>query len=237
MSYNVVESAKRMDEILNSVESRYVDSRIVPSKDSLTYNNGYYVNVIALFIDIVGSSDLTDEHNRPTLAKIYRCFISECTAIMNSSELCKNININGDCVWGIFEKKKVSDIDEVFDVSGRLNSMINILNYKLERKGYSQISVGIGIDYGRALMVQAGYKGSGIKDVVWMGDVVNKACHISNKAGRDGNKPLMISENIYHHLSPGYALLMDYTDVDGEKLYEGNIGNTIMNKWYSDYCK
>ena len=59
------------------------------------------VNVNSLFIDIVGSSDMTDVHKRPTLAKIYRCFISECTAIMNDAalgDLCKEINIHGDCV-------------------------------------------------------------------------------------------------------------------------------------------
>ena len=53
--------------------------------------------------------------------------------------------------------------------------MVKILNYKLGKKGYSTISVGIGIDYGRALMVKAGYSGSGLNDVIWMGDVVNSA--------------------------------------------------------------
>ena len=33
-------------------------------------------------------------------------------------------------------------------------------------------------------MVKAGYSGSGINDVIWMGDVVNTACHLANKAGR-----------------------------------------------------
>mgnify|MGYP006990172644 CR=1 FL=1 len=35
--------------------------------------------------------------------------------------------------------------------------MINILNYKLRKKKYEEISVGIGIDDGTALMVKAGY--------------------------------------------------------------------------------
>ena len=32
------------------------------------------------------------------------------------------ININGDCVWGVFEKQYTSDIDSVFDISAKLNS-------------------------------------------------------------------------------------------------------------------
>ena len=104
---------------------------------------------------------------------------------MNAQTICKEMNINGDCVGGVFETPYKSDIDTVFSIAARLNSLIKILNYKLRKKGYSQISVGIGMDYGRALMVIAGYSGSGLNDVIWMGDVVNSACHITNKAGRD----------------------------------------------------
>ncbi len=32
-------------------------------------------------------------------------------------------------------------------------------------------------------MVKASYSGNNINDVIWMGDVVNSACHLSNKAG------------------------------------------------------
>ena len=78
---------------------------------------------------------------------------------MNASENCKEININGDGVWGVFDTTEDSHIDSVFDISAKLNSLIKILNYKLTQKKYSTISVGIGIgiDYGRALMVKAGY--------------------------------------------------------------------------------
>ena len=76
ISYDVNKSSDRIDEILNASNSNYSDKDHVPARSALTYTNGYYVNVTALFIDIVGSSDMTDEHLRPTLAKIYRSFIS-----------------------------------------------------------------------------------------------------------------------------------------------------------------
>ena len=86
ISYDVDKSSDRMDEILDANNSNYSDRDHVPARSTLTYNNGYYVNVTALFIDIVGSSDMTDEHLRPTLAKIYRSFISESVAIMNAED-------------------------------------------------------------------------------------------------------------------------------------------------------
>ncbi len=39
-------------------------------------------------------------------------------------------------------------------MAARLNSMIKILNYKLRKKDYSEISVGIGIDYGNGVASQ-----------------------------------------------------------------------------------
>ncbi|MDD4164031.1 MAG: hypothetical protein PHD66_02260 [Eubacteriales bacterium] len=116
IDYDVDKSAARIDDILNSVSTNYSDKDSIPSRSSLTYTNGFYVNATALFIDIVGSSDMTDGSKRPTLAKIYRSFISECTAVMNSWDQCKEVNINGDCVWGVFETPYKSDIDNVFQL-------------------------------------------------------------------------------------------------------------------------
>ena len=237
ISYDIDKSSQRMDDILNAGNNNYQDSDSIPQRSALTYTNGFYVNVTALFIDIVGSSDMTDEHKRPTLAKMYRCFISECTAIINSLSICKEISINGDCVWGVFETPYKSNIDSVFDIAAQLNSLIQILNYKLRKNGYSEISVGIGIDDGRALMVKAGYSGSGLNDVIWMGDVVNSACHIANKAGRDGRKSLIVSSCIYSNLNENNQKLLSSISINWTTYYEGNIVNTFLEEWYDKNCK
>lgn len=236
-AYEIDKSAQRMDDILNAGNGNFSDSNDIPPRSSLTYTNGYYVKITALFIDIVGSSDMTDAHKRPTLAKMYRCFISECTAIMNAQSMCKEININGDCVWGVFETPYKKDINTIFGVAARLNSLIKILNYKLNKKGYGEIDVGIGMDYGRALMVKAGYSGSGLNDVIWMGDVVNSACHMANKAGRDWREPLIVSECIYSNLNEHNQNLLNAITIDWTTYYEGNIINPEMNDWYDDHCK
>ena len=237
MSYDVDKSSERMDEILNASDNDYCDKDSIPARSDLTFKNGYYVKGSAIFIDIVGSSDMTDEHKRPTLAKMYRAFLSECVAIMNAEINCKEININGDCVWGVFDTPNKSDIDNVISVAAKLNSMIKILNYKLIKKKYSQISVGIGIDYGRALMVKAGYSGSGINDAIWMGDVVNSACHLCNKAGRNDRKTIVISAIVYNNLNEhNQSLFSSYFD-GWLTRYEGNIVETNMDDWYKENCK
>ena len=237
-TYKVEDSASRMDDILDASDNDYSDNENnIPSRDKLTFKNGYYVDVTSIFIDIVDSSKLTDGHKRPTLAKMYRCFLSECVAIMNSYTICKEININGDCVWGVFETPNISDVDKVTDVAAKLNSMIRILNYKLEKKNYEKINVGIGIDDGLVLMVKAGYSGSGLNDVIWMGDVVNSACHLANRAGRGLRKTILVSSKVYENVLENTQKLLSKCTIDGKIYYEGNFIWKEMENWYHENCK
>ena len=52
--YDIEKSASRLDDILDASNSNYADKTSIPSRSSLTYTNGYYVNITSLFIDIVG---------------------------------------------------------------------------------------------------------------------------------------------------------------------------------------
>lgn len=238
IAYDINNSTARMDDILNAGNDNYSDATSIPLRSSLTYTNGYYVYVTALFVDIVGSSDMTDEHKRPTLAKMYRSFISEGVAILNSIDASREINIHGDCVWAIFETPLKSDIDKVLNLAAKIGSMVDILNYKLAKKSYSTIEVGIGIEYGRALMVKAGYSGSGINDVIWMGDVVNSASNLCNTAGRNSRKETVISGVVYNNLNKdNQALFTSFTDDNYKTCYESFIVDKSMDEWYKENCK
>lgn len=236
-TYNVEKSAARMDEILDSSNYNYEDKKILPDRDLLTCTNGFYVNVTSLVIKIFDSVEMTDEHEEPVLAKIYRSFISECTAIMNSYSICKEININGDCVWGIFDTALKRDTDVVFQAACQMHSMLNILNYKLQKKGYRQISAGIGIDYGKALMMKVGYSGSELTDVVWMGDVVNQASYLSRVAGRGGRRIIMVSPVVYEKLNTHNKSLFGEISVNWIKYYHSDAIITGLEKWYDTHCK
>ena len=157
-SYEHSKSDDRMREILDSAEA-FEELGDIPSRSRLTFSNGFYVNCTALFIDIRGSSELASNHTRPVLGKLYRAYLSECVAVMNGDTNCREVFINGDCVSGIFSTPLKADIDNVFSTSAMLNSATQILNWRLEQKGYATFKCGIGIAYGRALMLKAGYKG------------------------------------------------------------------------------
>jgi class 3 adenylate cyclase len=234
--YNWVTSAKRLDEILDQPSGQFEETKSLPDRDRLTFTNGFYGSCSAIFVDIRDSSKLPAKHNRPTLAKIYRAFISEMVAVLNGADQVREINIVGDCVWAVYNTPNKPDIDEVFARAFEANTLKKLLNKKLEKKGFSSLNFGIGIDYGRALMIKAGYSGSGINDVVYMGEVVNSAAHLAHKAGRGGNKPIWTGADFAINLNEhNLGLLSSSYDYDlSRTVYVGDVISTVMNDWISD---
>ncbi len=233
-SFDLLRSIERIDDILNADSKYYKELDSIPARSALTYTNGFYVKCTAIFVDICDSSKLTEYQNRPVLAKIYRSFISELVAFFNSYDICKEVNIHGDCVWAVFDTLYQNDINTAFSAAYGANAIVNILNYKLKKKGYVTYKVGIGLDYGRALMIKAGHKGSTINDVVWMGDVVNQACHYAGHVGEFGTcgNNIFLSDTIYNNLSVENKKLCMKNSQD--LFYQSNAVMRYMKQWLSD---
>lgn len=235
------ESESRIREILDGADQSFEELNEIPDSARLTFNNGFYVYCVALFIDIRGSSKLSQIHTRPVLGKIYRAYISECVALMNQDDNCREIFIQGDCVSGIFNAPSTSEIDSAFFRAAQLNTLMELLNWRLESKGYTPIKCGIGLAYGRALMLKAGYKGSAINDIVWMGDVVNSASKLCHQGNKEERKALQISKSIQANLksenqkllSPIYADFGSFLLAEPDQ-YEANLIDPNMEKWIRD---
>jgi class 3 adenylate cyclase len=234
-TYNYVSSFARIDEILAQPASDFEERKSLPDRDALTYSNGYYAHCSALFIDIRDSSKLPGIYKRPALARLYRAFISEMVAVLNGHERAREINIVGDCVWGVFNTPKKSDLQEVFSVSARANTLLKVLNYKLGKKSYkTPIRIGMGMSYGRALMIKAGSSGSAISDVVYMGDVVNKASKLAAMASSAVSQPMVMDTVFQQNLDDHRKSLTTYnTSVSA---YTADAINTSMNDWYKKNC-
>ncbi|HFA50373.1 MAG TPA: adenylate/guanylate cyclase domain-containing protein [Bacteroidetes bacterium] len=233
--YNYEKSIERINEILKAEDTSYEEMDSVPSRDKLTFTNGFYVYCSSMFVDIRGSSNLPEKYKRPTLAKLYRAYISEIVAVINGESSCVEINIAGDGVWGVFDTEYISQINNVFGTAAQISSIVEILNCRLKKNKIDPIEIGVGIDYGRALMIKAGYSGSGINEVVYMGDVVNQAsklCGYGNKEGYDFE--IMVSEVIYDNLNKGNQKLLSWNNTRG--CWHGNVINTDMSKWVADNC-
>ncbi len=236
-NYNFEDSLCRLDEILNASDNSYEEKKEIPRRGRLSYTNGFYVDCTAVFVDICGSSELPQTHRRPVLAKIYRSFISEVIAIFNGYSICKEINIQGDCVSAIFDTTSQADFREVLVSCAQVNSLTNIINFKLQKKGYKTFKVGIGVDYGRALMIKAGYKGSQINDVVWMGDVVNQASNLCALGNKGSIQPIVISSIIYSNLvtTKNEEWKEWFTFDRKHNCYHGDISHVEMDHWLTSH--
>lgn len=224
----------RIREILDAADQSFEERDSIPPAEQLTYSNGFYVYCTALFIDIRGSSKLPENHTRPVLAKIYRTYLSECVAILNQDANCREVFINGDCVTGIFDTTTKPAIDSAFFRAAQLNTMLKLLNWRLDQKGYTPIQCGIGIDYGRALMLKAGFRGSGINEIVWMGDVVNNASNLCHQGNKGSRKAIQVSPVVHQNIRDDYKALLDPAyetifEMANPPCFEGDLVAVTMN--------
>ncbi|QGZ55084.1 adenylate/guanylate cyclase domain-containing protein [Paraburkholderia acidiphila] len=231
--YSSNDSDGRIRAILDLPAGNYQEVEAIPARSRLTFDNGFYVKCAAVFIDIRGSSSLPDKHTRPVLGKIYRTYISECSAVLNSYTCCKEIYVAGDCVSGIFDTSAGSGVQEAFNAACALNALVQHLNYRFEQKGYVPIRCGIGVAYGRALMIKSGFNGASINEVVWMGDVVNEASNLCHQGNRDGSAPIQVSSEVYQKLGPSDRFLLQCVFAMDASVdhYQGDLVNIEMKQW------
>lgn len=233
--YDYVAGYSRIKAYLDSSDNNYEESDSLPSRDSLTFSNGYYAYCSAMFVDIRKSSELPGKYKRPALAKLYRAFISEVVAVLDGCDLCQEVNIVGDGVWGVFNTPYKTNINDTFSRGAMVASVLKFLNYQLVKHGYDSINVGIGLAYGRALVIKAGFSGSGINDIVYMGDVVNHAAKLAAHGLETwGDKQLMVSDVFYSNLTDDNKSLLTYNS--RHSAYHGSVVNTAMEEWYKENC-
>jgi len=228
--YDYTASLTRIDELLAGSDASYTESTGIPGRENLTFTNGYYVDVTVLFIDMRGSKSLADKHTRPVLAKIYRAYISELVAVLRGNPKISEIYIEGDGVWAVFDTRTKPEVDAAFQSAYTAASLIDILNIKLTKKGYSTVSVGMGLDDGESLYIKAGYKGSGINEVVWLGRVVGQASALCKNGNRTFlDREIMVSSRVYDNLNDHNKSLLVWSPE--RSCYHGNVVHTGMNYW------
>lgn len=226
MYYDYKEGKKRIEEILNN--SAEIQKKEIPKDDSnFTYDNGIRSWIGSVFVDIVGSKKLIENEKDIIVAKILRSFTAEIITIMNSSPNARQIGVRGDCVYGVFSTPYQRDTMELLNIASYINCLIQMLNKLLNKKGYPNIKVGIGIGIGEDLIIKAGKKGTGINDRIWIGKAVIDACVLADKAGRNGNGTIGITKTVYDNFIE--ELLKESPNAKSwfESRYDYDINNTV----------
>lgn len=199
MDYDYKEGKKRVNLILND-ENDVEEVEKVPAEGSFTYHNGYYANVTALFVDIKDSTMLFSENKRTSTSKIIRAFTSEIIEILKNDDNLREIGIRGDCVYGIYTCISEKENYEIAVKAFYINTYLKMLNALLTNKKMKNVVVGIGVAMAKELVVKAGREGSGINNLVWIGEAVTHASKFSGMANRLIMEPILFSKSFYNEI-------------------------------------
>lgn len=171
--------------------------------DEISDNQIYKASFSVVAIDIIDSVKLNDGLNIETYNKIISEFAFGVSSIMKEYNGLW-ITIQGDMVYAIFESKNKSEIDKVFDLACYLNTFMSHLNKNINKLlGINKIiEAGIGIWFSFENYITKVGK-SGDRDIVFMGEAVNKANKLANLAGRNNFKNILFNDLLHNNFSEG----------------------------------
>ncbi|WP_179317203.1 adenylate/guanylate cyclase domain-containing protein [Winogradskyella undariae] len=138
-----------------------------------------------LFIDIRKSTEISSSHRRPTLAKLYSAFVR---AMVQAAEYHggKVRNIIGDRVMVVFDSK------DCFKNAVNTAYLLRTVSDYIINKHFkhNEIKCGIGIDFGKLLVVKTGTikkgdEGREYKSLVWLGNACNIASKLTDQANKE----------------------------------------------------
>jgi len=210
---------------------------VVPTLEtaSLTFNNvgkSFYATV--LYIDIRHSSELLDAHRYANVAKLLSAFYNAIVRIANHDRG-EIRSFNGDSLLVFYMGTEEETISKAICSAMRMSYAITDIVNPLMR-GLSNLDFGIGIDYGKVLAKKVGISGSVNKDLIWIGNGVNRATKISDKCKHPYH--IGISDKLYQKLDG--AMVYTHDDVgllksmwiQSNMVYNGNTETIHKTSYY-----
>ncbi|MFA0242289.1 MULTISPECIES: adenylate/guanylate cyclase domain-containing protein [Vibrio] len=201
------------------------DIKYVPDIDntSLTFGNkGLRFEATTLFIDMRGSTKVLNNHNRTTVAKLHKAYFHTIVTIAKSySGEVRSFNGDGMLVFfqGTTKRSLSNAVKAAMKMKWMLASPKSEVKKKMEK--YSTVEFGIGVDDGQILCAKVGIAGANNRDLVWIGNAVNKSVKIGDQL--DGK--IGISSYVYNNL-------LDDVKYVTEKDFLGN--DVQKNMWVQD---
>jgi class 3 adenylate cyclase len=217
------------DKVTEIIDSNFdvTDVTIVPDIDDsrLTFGNtGLRFEATVLYIDMRESTKLLNKHNRKTTAKLHMAYFHTIVAI--ASSLGGNVrSFNGDGMLVFFQGTTKNSVSAAVKSAMKMVYMLNNDESKVKKKleKYSALNFGIGLDDGKILCTKAGKHGSNNRDLVWLGNAVNKSVKIGDKLAAPYH--IGISSFVYSNLLDEVKFHR-YTDFNGTE--------RVVNMWQAD---
>lgn len=193
---DIIAKAKEIESTQFIVDSTTTIPTISNSK--LTFGcTGLEFNATVLYIDMRGSTSVLNTHRKRVVAKIHMLYYHAIVKIAKAT-YGEIRSFNGDSLLVFYPGNTKQSISNAVCAAMQMKYAIKeLLNENL--KHYSDIDFGIGIDYGSILATKVGVGGTDeTKDLIWIGNAVNKATKISDKCKSNYN--IGISKIVYDNI-------------------------------------
>lgn len=170
----------------------------------LNSNDGKEFIASILFIDLRESTQMFARHYDTVIGKMISAYHKGITQIAkdNGGEI---RSFNGDSLLVFFEGDTKGAINSSVKCAMQITYFINhILNPLLQRKNYSKLDFGIGVDHGKVLCLKVGISGEGNRDLVWISESVNKAAKLSDFGSSPNH--IHVSKKVYINLFDSHKM-------------------------------
>lgn len=241
--YDYAQGKQRIINILDSKTDIEKSTNIPKSDEEFTYENGIRAWVGALFVDIRNSSEYFTKNKADIVARVIRAFCSEIISILSKNSNYRQIGIRGDCVYAIYSCPTDAELVGIMDDAVLINTFQKMFKKILSKKRFPTFSYGIGLGLSEDLIVKAGKKGTGINDLVWIGNSVVDASNMSSLGNKDGFGPIVV-DDCFHYNIKGVAatsnnkygdwMYKKYSSTLKKDVYSADIIDTEFNKWIEE---
>ena len=175
-----------------------------------------YVTVVSVYVDW---GDTRKQLDRATLLKaLYEAF--------SEHPKCLDILSMGSYIVSIFDTPFKTDIDMTIDCVGKVNAVFNLTDKVGGLPSSSNITRGVGMDYGKVLLVRCLNETRPVYG--WNGGVIDRAMKYAEKASSSLRK-VRASFTIFNNLKEDYQKL--FNSYNFENCYDADPVNIAMNKW------
>ena len=194
----IVETQKR---VWGALKKGYEYTGIIDESDKFLRENVFKkINIVALYVDLVGSTTMTLELPAEKLATIVSSFSQEMASVIHQHKGLV-LKFVGDAVIGYFYagENTLLACDSAVNCA---KSMITVIekgiNPILNQYDYPDLMVKIGVDYGQSIIVRYGANET-TSHVDLMGPVMNISSKIQAMA-----KPnqILIGQDVYQRIHP-----------------------------------
>ena len=204
--------SQRQDRLWKALEERYqYNSSVKRGQEFLLNHVNSKVELVIMYIDLVGSTKMSMTLPVEQLVTIIRAFTHEISSVVESYNgyVLKYV---GDAIISFFpcgfNKYLISD-KSVQCAKSMINVIKNGINPILTKHDYPELSVKIGIDEGEDVVVQYGYDKSSLIDI--LGYSMNVAAKITSLTA--ANK-ISVGNVIYKLLHPTMQSKFEVLSID-----------------------